>query len=75
MESIMTILVGVLDPGDTYVSKALDAFKNDANLSQYIEIDNTDDKAFAKLANFVSQSISSQSQALGSGCMSQPLTF
>lgn len=47
----------------------------DAGFTQYVEVDNATDAKLAKLADFVSRSVSSQSQALGSGGPSKALTF
>lgn len=66
LESMVSILVGV-DVSDPDVSSALTKFKEDAGFTQYLEIDNADSKTLAKLAEFVSKSISSQSQSLGTG--------
>jgi uncharacterized protein YegL len=74
LESIMSILIGV-GVGYTAVSDYLDDFKDSANLSQYVEIKSANEKTLAKLADFISKSVSSQSKSLGSGSMSQPLTF
>ena len=75
LESAMSILVGVGTEAYADVSAYLDDFKNNAGLNQYIEIKNANNKTLAKLADFISKSVSSQSNALGSGSMSQPLTF
>ena len=75
LESIVSILVGV-GIGDSYnVGDYLDTFKDEAGLNQYVEIKNATEKTLAKLADFISKSVSSQSKALGSGSMSQQLTF
>ena len=78
IESIVTILVALQDPSQrmgTDVKKALEAFQKDANLSQFVDIGDATPGKLAKLANFVSESVSSQSQALGSGAPSQTLNF
>ncbi len=75
LESIVTVLIGVgtnVNPG---LSFRLDEFKNDSGLSQYVEIGNANAKTLAKLAAFVSKSISSQSQSLGSGVASTPISL
>lgn len=76
MESLVTVLVGV-NVQTSYIANYLDKFSKGAGFSQYIELDNADEKTLAKLANFVSKSISSQSQSLGSGASApaQSLTF
>jgi uncharacterized protein YegL len=78
IESLTTILIGIFNPNSpdqSYFSDKLDTFKNEANLSQYINAGDATASNLAKLANFISESISSQSQALGSGQASQPLVF
>lgn len=71
--SVVTVLVGVTGDDvnlDTYLS----TFKNDAGLSQYVSIGTATPGKLAKLAQFISQSISSTSQALGGKTVSQPIT-
>jgi hypothetical protein len=53
----------------------LQEFKNEADFQQYIYVDRADEKKLAKLGGFISQSISSQSQALNSGGASKSLAF
>ena len=73
IESLQIILIGLT--GDTQITSYLQKFKDEAGLDEYIDVGEVTDKKLAKLANFVSQSISSQSQSLGSGSPSQPLTI
>jgi len=73
IESLQTILIGLTDDGN--ISTYLQRFKDEAGLDEYIDVGEVTEKSLAKLANFVSQSISSQSQSLGSGSASQPLTI
>ena len=78
IESIMTILVALHDPQldwQAEVKDSLDTFFKDANLSQFVDIGDATPENLAKLANFVSESVSSQSNALGSGAPSQTLNF
>jgi len=75
LESIMSILVGVGVGSWDGISDYLNNFKDDAGLNQYIEIKDANDKTLAKLADFISKSVSSQSQSLGTGSVSQPLAF
>ncbi len=80
IESLITILIGLNDPisGSGYLTeivKALKYFKEESGLTQFIDIGDATSKKLAKLGNFISQSISSQSQSLGTGAGSQPLTF
>ena len=75
LESILTILVGVGVGVYTDVDAYLNDFKTDAGLSQYVGLEDADEQTLAKLADFISNSISSQSQSLNSGGASQPLQF
>lgn len=80
LESCVSVLIGVHGPNDQdqdvqRVKQYLDDFHKEAGFTQYIHIGLADAKKLAKLADFVSKSISSQSQALGSGAASKPLTF
>lgn len=73
LESLVVILIGV-NITDPYITRKLDEFKNDAQVDQFIELKSADKKSLAKLAAFVSKSISAQSQALGTGGASKALT-
>lgn len=72
LESIQVILVGI--NAAQYRNK-LEKFNRDAGLSKYIDVADASPNKLAKLAEFVSKSISSQSQALGTGGASQLLSF
>jgi len=73
LESIKTVLVGVgTDPS---IMDYLDRFQKDAGLDQFVKIGDATPGRLAKLADFVSKSISSTSQALGTGGASVNLTF
>jgi len=74
LESMVTILVGV-GINDSMVATALSEFQTKAGITQYVEQKSADAKTLAKLAAFVSKSISAQSQALGTNGPSKPLTF
>lgn len=74
MESVVSILVGV-NLTDRLVTDNLAKFKDEAGFSQFVPLEDASEKTLAKLADFVSRSISSQSQSLGSGGPSQTLTF
>jgi uncharacterized protein YegL len=74
LESIVSVLIGV-NVNDVQVSRYLKSFHIEAGFTQYVELDNADAKTLARLAEFVSRSISAQSQALGTGGSSQPLVF
>ena len=62
LESLISILVGVNAAQYQY---ALDKFKDDAGMTGYRDAKDATPRNLAKLAAFVSASISSQSQALG----------
>ncbi len=74
LESIKMILVGVNDNNGS-LSSHLTSFKDDAGFDEYISVDNVDAGSLAKLAQFISQSISSTSQSLGTGGPSQAVNF
>jgi uncharacterized protein YegL len=71
LESLVTILVAV-NVSDPHMSQRLKQFNDGVGFMQYVELDNASATTLAKLAKFVSKSISSQSQALGTGGPSQP---
>ena len=78
IESIITILVGLHDPSTRWsrdVKDSLDTFHREANLTQFLDVGEATPQKLAKLAGFVSESVSSQSQALGTGAPSQTLNF
>lgn len=72
LESLSVVLIGV---NAAQYKSYLEDFKNHAGLDQYVDAGEASPQRLAKLADFVSRSISSQSQALGTGGASQPLTF
>ena len=74
LESIVSVLIGV-NVQDPEAGRHLRQFHADAGFTQYVELDKADAKTLARLAEFVSQSISAQSQALGTGGPSQSLVF
>lgn len=73
LESLITILIGVNSDKD--IQRELQDFATTVGFTQYISIDKADEKTLARVANFVSQSIASQSQAIGTGGPSQSLVF
>ncbi len=75
LESVLSLLIGVGVGGYPDVSDYLNNFKDVAGLNQYVEIKDANDKTLAKLAAFISKSVSSQSKVLGTGLVSQPLNF
>lgn len=74
LESIMPVLIGV-NTDASGLNAYLDAFQKEAGFQQYIAIGQATEAELAKLGGFISSSISSQSQALGTGGVSQSLTF
>lgn len=74
LESVVSILIGV-NVQDPQLSKILKDFAQDGGFTQYVELEDAKANTLARLADFVSKSISSQSQALGSGGPSQSLNF
>lgn len=73
LESVQLILVGV--NVSTVTQSYLDAFQQEVGFNQFVALADASASTLAKLANFISKSISSQSQALGSGGPSQALSF
>lgn len=74
LESIVTVLIGV-NVQESMVADALKRFSTEAGFTQYVELADANASSLAKLASFVSRSISSQSQSLGTGGPSKALTF
>lgn len=72
LESILLILVGVTND-DVTLNSYLQTVKDDGGFDQYVSIGKATPGKIAKLAEFVSQSISSTSSALGTGGPSTPL--
>ncbi len=68
LESLVTILIGINVSG---YRNELEAFRVNAGINQYVDVGEVKDGTLAELAGFVSQSVSSQSQALGTGGPSQ----
>jgi len=74
LQSLVSVLIGVnVDAAD--IGAYLQDFKNEAGFTQYVEIGHADAKTLARLAAFVTQSISMQSQSLGSGSTLPSLGF
>ncbi|MCB9816646.1 hypothetical protein H6786_04595 [Candidatus Nomurabacteria bacterium] len=73
MESHLSILIGI-DTGYSGDKQNLANFQRDAGMSQFIWAGEATKSKLAKLAEFVSQSISSTSQALGTGGPSQNIS-
>jgi uncharacterized protein YegL len=74
MESLLSLLVGV-NVQQSHIKQYLDDFKVNAGFDDNINIEDATADTFARIAGWASQSISSQSQAIGSGGPSQSLKF
>ena len=74
VESLLTILIGITE-NDKDIQDELKVFEKEADLDAFVDIGNATRKALSRLAKFISQSISSQSQSLGTGGPSKILTF
>lgn len=70
LESLYTILIGI---NVQNCKGLLERFKDEAGLHQFVDVGDATPGKLARLANFVSQSVSSQSQALGTGGPSQQI--
>jgi hypothetical protein len=64
LESMVSVLIGI--NAQDY-RDVLEDFKNETGMDQYIDAGDATPRKLAKLADFVSTSVSSQSQALGTG--------
>ena len=74
LESVLSILVGV-NINNKNIKSYLDAFQDQGKFDQFVALDNASANTIAKLGKFISKSISSQSQSLGTGGPSQTLDF
>jgi uncharacterized protein YegL len=72
LESLNIVLIGV---NAARYRHELEAFHKGAGLTQYVDVGDATPQKLARLAEFVSRSITSQSQSLGTGGASQALTF
>lgn len=73
LDSIKTILIGLCDSDD--INNYLQDYKNGVDFDDYVNAKVGDPKTFARMANFISQSVSSTSEKLGQGSPSENLTF
>jgi hypothetical protein len=74
LESMVTILVGI-NVQDPVLKTYLESYAKDADFTQYVEAQDASPKTLARLADFISKSVSSQSQAVGTGGPSQTINF
>lgn len=70
LESIHTVLIGI---NAAKYKSYLEKFVQDGGLNQFVDVGDATPGKLAKLAAFVSHSVSSQSQALGTGGPSQSI--
>lgn len=73
LESFLSIFIFVGD--DPSEVKVMEKFSEDCGFDQFIPLGEATPSKLAKLADFISRSISSSSTALANGQSSQPLTF
>ncbi len=71
LESMVAIMIGI-NP-DTGVQSRLEAHAMKVGYTRYLPVEKADEKTLARIADFISQSIQSQSQALKSGGPSQKI--
>ena len=71
IDGITVVLVGVGEGSDSY----LQDFQQKAGITQFVSIGEASPNKLAKLANFISRSISLTSQSLADGTSSALLTF
>ncbi len=72
VESMVSVLVGI---NAEHYRDELEEFKREVGFTQYVDAGEATRGRLAKLADFVSQSVSSQSQALGTGGPSQNISL
>ncbi len=72
LESLVSILVGV---NVNSCSRMLNEYSTNAGFTQHVDAGDATPKTLARLAAFVSKSITSQSQAIGTGGPSKTLVF
>lgn len=71
LESIHTVLIGI---NAAQARNYLEDFQRGAKIDQYVDVADASAGHLAKLADFVSQSVSSTSQAVGTGGASQTIS-
>ncbi|NTW13438.1 MAG: hypothetical protein HGA31_00210 [Candidatus Moranbacteria bacterium] len=71
LESLVSILIGV---NARQAKSLLEDFQREAGIGKYIDLEDASEGSLAKLAEFVSRSVSSQSQAVGTGGPSQNIS-
>ena len=71
LESLVAIMIGI-NP-DKGVQDRLEQYAMKVGYTRYLPVEKADEKTLAQIADFISQSIQSQSQALGTGGPSQQI--
>lgn len=71
---LLSILIGV-NINNQEVKKELSAFERNVGFMQYVELSDANPSTLAKVANFVSRSVSSQSQSLATNGPSKAVQF
>lgn len=75
LESVVMSLVGVNTSATPGLSKYLQDFKDEVGFRDFIDAATMDDKTVAKIEGWISKSVSSSSQACGTGGPSQAVVF
>ena len=73
LESVVSVLIGVGAAQNANLAVFLEDFNKKAGFTQYIPLADANKRILAKLAEFVSESIRSQSQSLGTGVASKQM--
>lgn len=73
LESLNSILIGLNTGGG--INSYLQGVQTECGFTQYVNVADATAKSLAKLGDFISRSVSSSSQALGTGGPSQSLSF
>lgn len=74
VDSYRSVIISI-NNSSSHFQSAMAAFAASCGFDQVIDAGNADPQSLAKLAEFVSASISSQSSSLGTGAPSQPVSF
>lgn len=72
IESLLTVLIGI---NVSECKDDLSEFSQRAGIMKFIDAGDASPSSLAKIAGFISKSISSQSQSINTGAVSQDLTF
>jgi hypothetical protein len=72
LQSVLTVLIGI-NVSDPDIKRELEKFQKEAGLDQFVAVADATPRTLAKVAQFVSKSISSSSQALATKGPSVPI--